>query len=74
MLPPHSNATHVTGEEKKDDILLNHCLLTTEVSGEIEIVMRSIKLSCNDDECDQTEERSDNDEPAKKQKNQNKTR
>ena len=72
VLAPHSNATHVTGEENKNNILMNHCLLTTVVSGKIEVVMRSNKLSGNDDECDQVEERSNNYEPPKKQKNPNK--
>ena len=65
-----SNAGNVTDEEE-DDQIFNHSGLPGEVSGEIEVVTRSIEPNSNDDEGKDDKESSDGDEPPRKQKKQN---
>ena len=73
VLTGPSNADNVTEEEEEeDDEVLNHSGLPEEVSGEIEVVPRSIEQDSNDDEGKYDEESSDGDEPSRKQKKQNK--
>ena len=67
-----SNTGNVTDEEEEDDEIFNHSGLHGDVSGEIEVVTRSIEQNSNDDEGKDDEESSDVDEPPKKQKKQNK--
>ena len=72
VLTGPSNAGNVTDEEEEDDEIFNHSGLPGEVSGEIEVVARSIEPNSNDDEGKDDEESSDGDEPTRKQKKQNK--
>ena len=73
VLTGPSNADNVTEEEEEeDDEIFNHSGLPEEVSGEIEVVTRSIEQDSNDDEGKYDEESSDGDEPSRKQKKQNK--
>ena len=72
VLTGPSNTGNVTDEEEEDDEIFNHIGLPREVSGEIEVVTRSIEPNCNDDEGKDDEESSDGDEPPRKQKKQNK--
>ena len=72
VLTGPSNAGNVTDEEEEDDEIFNHSGLPGEVSGEIEVVTRSIEPNSNDDEGKDDEESSDGDEPPRKQKKQNK--
>ena len=67
-----SNTGNATDEEEEDDEISNHSGLHGEVSGEIEVVTRSIEPNSNDNEGKDDEESSDGDEPPKKQKKQNK--
>ena len=67
-----SNTGNVTDEEEEDDEIFNHSGLPGEVSGEIEVVTRSVEPNSNDDEGKDDEESSDGDEPPRKQKKQNK--
>ena len=67
-----SNTGNVTDEEEEDDEIFNHSGLPGEVSGEIEVVTRSIEPNSNDDEGKDDEESSDGDELPRKQKKQNK--
>ena len=52
--------------------MFSHSGLPREVSGEIEVVTRSVEPNSNDDEGKDDEESSDGDEPPRKQKKQNK--
>ena len=72
VLTGPSNAGNVTDEEEEDDEIFNHSGLPGEVSGEIEVVTRSIEPNSNDDEGKDDEESSDGDELPRKQKKQNK--
>ena len=72
VLTGPSNAGNVTDEEEEDDEIFNHSGLPGEVSGEIEVVTRSVEPNSNDDEGKDDEESSDGDEPPRKQKKQNK--
>ena len=72
VLTGPSNAGNVTDEEEEDDEIFNHSGLHGEVSGEIEVVTRSIEPKSNDDEGKDNEESSNDDEPPRKQKKQNK--
>ena len=45
-----SNTGNVTEEEEEDDEIFNHKGLPGEVSGEIDVVTRSIEPNSNDDE------------------------
>ena len=71
VLTGPSNAGNITDEEEDDEIF-NHSGLPLEISGEIEVVTRSIKPNCNDDEGKDDKESSNGDEPQRKQKKQNK--
>ena len=72
VLTGPSNAGNVTVEEEEDDEIFNQIGLPGEVSGEIEVVTRSIEPNSNDDESKDDEESSDGDELPRKQKKQNK--
>ena len=72
VLTGSSNTGNVTDEEEEDDEIFNHSGLHGKVSGEIEVVTRSIEPNSNYDEGKDDEEGSDGDEPPKIQKNQNK--
>ena len=50
VLTGPSNAGNVTDEEEEDDEIFNHSGLPGEVSGEIEVVTRSIEPNRNDHE------------------------
>ena len=72
VLPDPSNAGNVTDEEEEDDEIFKHSGLPGEVSGEIEVVTRSIEPNSNGDEGKNDKESSDGDKPPRKQKKQNK--
>ena len=72
VLTGPSNAGNVTDEEEEDHEIFNHSGLHGEVSGEIEVVTRSIEPKSNDDEGKDNKESSNDDEPPRKQKKQNK--
>ena len=72
VLTGPSNAGNVTDEEEEDDEIFNHSGLPGEVSGEIEVVTRSIEPNSSDDESKDEEESSYGEEPPRKQKKQNK--
>ena len=67
VLTGPSNAGNVTDEEEDDEQVLSHNGLPGEVSGDIEVVTKSIDTEEKDDQ-----ENSDGGEPPRKQKN-NKT-
>ena len=68
VLTGPSNAGNVTDEEEEDDEIFNHSGLPGEVSGEIEVVTRSVEPNSNDDEGKDDEESSDGDEPQENRK------
>ena len=68
VLTGPSNAGNVTDEEEEDDEIFNHSGLPGEVSGEIEVVTRSVEPNSNDDEGKDDEESSDGDEPPENRK------
>ena len=72
VLTGPSNAGNVTVEEEEDDEIFNQIGLPGEVSGEIEVVTRSIEPNSNDNEGKDDEESSNGDEPPRKQRKQNK--
>ena len=72
VLTSPSNAGNVTDEEEEDDEIFNYNGLPGEVSGETEVVTRSIEPNSNDDEAKDDKESSDGDKPPRKQKKQNK--
>ena len=72
VLTGPSNAGNVTDEEEEDDEIFNHSGLPGEVSGEIEVVTRSIEPNSKHDEGKDDEESNDSDENPRKQKKQNK--
>ena len=72
VLTDPSNTGNITDEEEEDDEIFNRSGLPEEVSGEIEVVTRSIEPNSNDDEGKDNEESSDGDEPPRKLKKQNK--
>ena len=68
VLTGPSNAGNVTDEEEEDDEIFNHSGLPGEVSGEIEVVTKSVEPNSNDDEGKDDEESSDGDEPQENRK------
>ena len=68
VLTGPSNAGNVTDEEEEDDEIFNLIGLPGEVSGEIEVVRRSIEPGSNDDEGKDDEESSAGDEPHENRK------
>ena len=72
VLTGPSNAGNVTDEEEENDEIFKHSGLPGEVSGEVEVVTRSIEPNSNDDESKDEEESRDGEEPPRKQKKQNK--
>ena len=61
-----SNAGNVTDQEEEDYEIFNHSGLPGDVSGEVEVVTRSIQPNSNDDEGKDDEKSSDGDEPPGK--------
>ena len=72
VLTGPSNAGNVTVEEEEDDEIFNQIGLPGEVSGEIEVVTRSIEPNSNDDKGKDDQESSNSDEPQENKKKQNK--
>ena len=72
VLTGPSYADNATDEEEEDDEIFNHSSLPGKVSGEIEVITRSIEQNSNDDEGKDDEESSVGDAPPRKQKKQNK--
>ena len=64
--------TGPSNDGEEEDEIFNHSGLLGEVSGEIEVVTRSIEPNSNNDEGKDDEESGDGDEPPRKQKIQNK--
>ena len=72
VLTGPSNVGNATDEEEEDGEIFNHSGLPGEVSGEIEVVTRSIEPNSNDDKGKGDKESSDGDERPRKQKKQTK--
>ena len=66
VLTGPSNEGNVTDEEEEDDEIFNHSGVPGEISGEIEVVTRSIEPNGNDNQGKDDEESSDGDEPSRK--------
>ena len=69
VLTGPSNEGNVTDEEEEDDEIFNHSGVPGEISGEIEVVTRSIEPNGNDNQGKDDEESSDGDEPSRKKQN-----